>query len=207
MLFNSIYSTSVTTSSSAGNFIYALLVAIVLGFLTAWLYQYKTVYTKAFVITLALLPAVVASVIFMVNGNLGTGVAVAGAFSLVRFRSAPGGAKEIYAIFLAMAIGLATGMGYIGFAVLFTFIMSLVGFTYEYLNFGQMKEATRQLMITIPETLDYEAVFDDIFDEGLQLCELMSVRTSDMGSLFRLKYKIQLNGKMTEKQLFDKLRE
>lgn len=207
MLFNSIYSTSVNTSTTSGNFIWALLTAILLGFVTALLYQYKTIYTKAFVITLAMLPAVVASVIFLVNGNLGTGVAVAGAFSLVRFRSAPGGAKEIYAIFLAMAIGLATGMGYIGFAILFTVIMAIVGLAYEHFNFGKMKNASRQLMITIPETLDYEDVFDDIFEYALAQADLLSVRTSDMGSLFRLKYQIQLNGQVSEKQLFDMLRE
>lgn len=204
-LFNSIFTT--TTGSNIGQFILALGAALFLGFITALVYQYRTIYTKYFVITLALLPAVVATVIYLVNGNLGAGVAVAGAFSLVRFRSAPGGAKEIYAIFLAMAIGLATGMGYVGYAILFSVIMSVVGFMYEHFNFGQMQHANRQLTITIPETLDYEEVFDDIFFEGLAQCSLLSVRTSDMGSMFRLKYQIQLNGQLTEKQLFDKLRE
>lgn len=207
LLFNNIYSQTQMTSATSINFIWALLAAIILGFFTACAYQYKTVYTKHFVFTLALLPAIVTTVIYLVNGNLGTGVAVAGAFSLVRFRSAPGGAKEIYAVFMAMAIGLATGMGYIGFAVLFTTVISCISLVYEYFNFGKMLNANRQLMITIPETLDYEDVFEDIFNQGLKYCELLSVRTSDMGSLFRLKYQIQLNGTMTEKELFDKLRE
>lgn len=204
-LFNSIYSTT-TTQVNGYQFIVAIVSAIVLGLVTSLVYRYKTVYTKHFVITLALLPAVVATVIYLVNGNLGTGVAVAGAFSLVRFRSAPGGSKEIYAIFQAMAIGLATGMGYVGFAILFTLIMSTTSLALEYVNFGQMESANRQLVITIPETLDYETVFDDVFDDYLSYAQLMSVRTSDLGSLFRLKYQIRLKPNKKEKDLFDQLR-
>lgn len=198
--------TSQSENLTGFDYLVGLMVAIILGFVIALVYQYKTVYTKQFVITIALLPAVVATVIYLVNGSLGTGVAVAGAFSLVRFRSAPGGAKEIYAVFLAMAIGLATGMGYYSFALVFTVVMSVVGVFYEFVNFGQMTQASRQLTITIPENLDYESVFDDIFDEGLAHCQLLSVRTSDMGSLFKLKYQIQLNGKFSEKELMDRLR-
>lgn len=206
---SSLVSQIVTSNSenlTGFDYLVGLMVAIILGFVIALVYQYKTVYTKQFVITIALLPAVVATVIYLVNGSLGTGVAVAGAFSLVRFRSAPGGAKEIYAVFLAMAIGLATGIGYYSFAVVFTVVMSIVGVFYEFVNFGQMTRANRQLTITIPENLDYESVFDDIFEEGLAHCQLLNVRTSDMGSLFKLKYQIQLNGKFTEKELMDRLR-
>lgn len=206
---SSLVSQIVTSNSenlTGFDYLVGLMVAIILGFVIALVYQYKTVYTKQFVITIALLPAVVETVIYLVNGSLGTGVAVAGAFSLVRFRSAPGGAKEIYAVFLAMAIGLATGMGYYSFALVFTVVMSVVGVFYEFVNFGQMTRANRQLTITIPENLDYESVFDDIFEEGLAHCQLLSVRTSDMGSLFKLKYQIQLNGKFTEKELMDRLR-
>ncbi|MGX7075869.1 DUF4956 domain-containing protein [Globicatella sanguinis] len=206
---SSLVSQIVTSNSenlTGYDYLVGLMVAIILGFVIALVYQYKTIYTKQFVITIALLPAVVATVIYLVNGSLGTGVAVAGAFSLVRFRSAPGGAKEIYAVFLAMAIGLATGIGYYSFAVVFTVVMSIVGVFYEFVNFGQMTRANRQLTITIPENLDYESVFDDIFEEGLAHCQLLSVRTSDMGSLFKLKYQIQLNGKFTEKELMDRLR-
>lgn len=208
LLMGSVYeSTAGTTSTVDGwGFLMSLLAAIGLGMIIALVYQYKNIYTKSFVVTLALLPAVVASVIVLVNGNLGAGVAVAGAFSLVRFRSAPGGAKEIYAVFLSMAIGLATGMGYIGYAVLITVILSVVSFIYEVSALGTMKQTQRQLMIMIPENIDYEEVFDDVLDEMAQRYELISIRTSDMGSLFKLKYLVQLNPNQSEKAFIDTLR-
>ncbi|MBZ2147680.1 DUF4956 domain-containing protein [Streptococcus gordonii] len=184
----------------------AIGVALVLGLVVAKVYQYKTVYSKSFVMSLALLPALIAVVIFLVNGSLGAGVAVMGAFSLIRFRSAPGGAKELVSIFLAMTIGIAIGMGYLVFAGAFTLIMSVAIVLLETINFGQMKHSIRQLTIVIPESLDYESIFDDIFDKSTNHLELASVKTSDMGSLFKLKYIIQLNGKMTEKELMDALR-
>ncbi|RSK02988.1 hypothetical protein D8809_05855 [Streptococcus gordonii] len=184
----------------------AIGVALVLGLVVAKVYQYKTVYSKSFVMSLALLPALISVVIFLVNGSLGAGVAVMGAFSLIRFRSAPGGAKELVSIFLAMTIGIAIGMGYLVFAGAFTLIMSVAIVLLETINFGQMKHSIRQLTIVIPESLDYESIFDDIFDKATNHLELASVKTSDMGSLFKLKYIIQLNGKMTEKELMDALR-
>ena len=184
----------------------AIGVALVLGLVVAKVYQYKTVYSKSFVMSLALLPALIAVVIFLVNGSLGAGVAVMGAFSLIRFRSAPCGAKELVSIFLAITIGIAIGMGYLVFAGAFTLIMSVAIVLLETINFGQMKHSIRQLTIVIPESLDYESIFDDIFDKATNHLELASVKTSDMGSLFKLKYIIQLNGKMTEKELMDALR-
>jgi len=184
----------------------AIGVALVLGLVVAKVYQYKTVYSKSFVMSLALLPALIAVVIFLVNGSLGAGVAGMGAFCLIRFRSAPGGAKELVSIFLAMTIGIAIGMGYLVFAGAFTLIMSVAIVLLETINFGQMKHSIRQLTIVIPESLDYESIFDDIFDKATNHLELASVKTSDMGSLFKLKYIIQLNGKMTEKELMDALR-
>lgn len=204
-LVNQILNTNSSTLSG-DDYLISLFVAIILGLIVAWVYQYKTIYTKQFVITIALLPAVVATVIYLVNGSLGTGVAVAGAFSLVRFRSAPGGAKEIYAVFLAMAVGLATGIGYYGFALIFTLVMSAMGLLYEFYDFGQMDNANRQLTITIPENIDYESIFDDIFEDSLAFSHLLSVRTSDMGSLFKLKYQIQLKDQMSEKAFVDRLR-
>ena len=184
----------------------AIGVALVLGLVVAKVYQYKTVYSKSFVMSLALLPALIAVVIFLVNGSLGAGVAVMGAFSLIRFRSAPGGAKELVSIFLVMTIGIAIGMGYLVFATVFTLIMSLVMLLLEVVNFGQMKHSMRQLTVVIPESLDYESIFDDIFNKAANHVELANVKTSDMGSLFKLKYIIQLNGRMTEKELIDALR-
>lgn len=202
-LFNDVFT---STAVKPLIMIEAIGVALVLGLVVAKVYQYKTVYSKSFVMSLALLPALIAVVIFLVNGSLGAGVAVMGAFSLIRFRSAPGGAKELVSIFLAMTIGIAIGMGYLVFAGAFTLIMSVALVLLETINFGQMKHSIRQLTIVIPESLDYESIFDDIFDKATNHLELASVKTSDMGSLFKLKYIIQLNGKMTEKELMDALR-
>ena len=184
----------------------AIGVSLLLGLVIAKVYQFKTVYSKSFVMSLALLPTLIAIVIFLVNGSLGAGVAVMGAFSLIRFRSAPGGAKELVSIFLVMTIGIAIGMGYLVFAIVFTLIMSLVMLLLEVVNFGQMKHSMRQLTIVIPESLDYESIFDDIFNKAANHVELANVKTSDMGSLFKIKYIIQLNGRMTEKELIDALR-
>ena len=184
----------------------AIGVSLLLGLVVAKVYQFKTVYSKSFVMSLALLPTLIAIVIFLVNGSLGAGVAVMGAFSLIRFRSAPGGAKELVSIFLVMTIGIAIGMGYLVFATVFTLIMSLAMLLLEVVNFGQMKHSMRQLTVVIPESLDYESIFDDIFNKAVNHVELANVKTSDMGSLFKLKYIIQLNGRMTEKELIDALR-
>ena len=202
-LFNDVFT---STAVKPLTMLEAIGVALVLGLVVAKVYQYKTVYSKSFVMSLALLPALIAVVIFLVNGSLGAGVAVMGAFSLIRFRSAPGGAKELVSIFLAMTIGIAIGMGYLVFAGTFTLIMSVAIVLLETINFGQMKHSIRQLTIVIPESLDYESIFDDICDKATTPLALASVKTSDMGSLFKLKYIIQLNGKMTEKELMDALR-
>ena len=202
-LFSDVFTgTAINPASMFG----AIGVALVLGLILAKVYQYKTIYSKSFMMTLVMLPTLIAIVIFLVNGSLGAGVAVMGAFSLIRFRSAPGGAKELLAIFLAMTIGIAVGMGYLVFASVFTIIMSVVMLLLETVNFGQMKHSMRQVTVVIPESLDYETVFDDIFQKATNYVELANVKTSDMGSLFKIKYIVQLNGTMTEKELVDALR-
>ena len=200
-LFNDVFTgTTINPASMFG----AIGVGLVLGLILAKVYQYKTIYSKSFMMTLVMLPTLIAIVIFLVNGSLGAGVAVMGAFSLIR--SAPGGAKELLAIFLAMTIGIAVGMGYLIFASVFTIIMSVVMLLLETVNFGQMKHSMRQVTVVIPESLDYETVFDDIFQKANNYVELANVKTSDMGSLFKIKYIVQLNGTMTEKELVDALR-
>lgn len=202
-LFNDVFTgTTINPASMFG----AIGVGLVLGLILAKVYQYKTIYSKSFMMSLVMLPTLIAIVIFLVNGSLGAGVAVMGAFSLIRFRSAPGGAKELLAIFLAMTIGIAVGMGYLIFASVFTIIMSVVMLLLETVNFGQMKHSMRQVTVVIPESLDYEMVFDDIFQKATNYVELANVKTSDMGSLFKIKYIVQLNGTMTEKELMDALR-
>lgn len=206
MLSHLFYDIFIDTAVDPAMMMLAIGVSLLLGLVIAKVYQFKTVYSKSFVMSLALLPTLIAIVIFLVNGSLGAGVAVMGAFSLIRFRSAPGGAKELVSIFLVMTIGIAIGMGYLVFATVFTLIMSLAMLLLEVVNFGQMKHSMRQLTIVIPESLDYESIFDDIFNKAANHVELANVKTSDMGSLFKIKYIIQLNGRMTEKELIDALR-
>ena len=206
MLSHLFYDIFTDTAVDPAMMMLAIGVSLLLGLVVAKVYQFKTVYSKSFVMSLALLPTLIAIVIFLVNGSLGAGVAVMGAFSLIRFRSAPGGAKELVSIFLVMTIGIAIGMGYLVFATVFTLIMSLAMLLLEVVNFGQMKHSMRQLTIVIPESLDYESIFDDIFNKAANHVELANVKTSDMGSLFKIKYIIQMNGRMTEKELIDALR-
>ena len=206
MLSHLFYDIFTDTAVDPAMMLLAIGVSLLLGLVVAKVYQFKTVYSKSFVMSLALLPTLIAIVIFLVNGSLGAGVAVMGAFSLIRFRSAPGGAKELVSIFLVMTIGIAIGMGYLVFATVFTLIMSLAMLLLEVVNFGQMKHSMRQLTVVIPESLDYESIFDDIFSKAANHIELANVKTSDMGSLFKIKYILQLNGRMTEKELIDALR-
>lgn len=180
--------------------------ALIVGMFIALVYTYKTSYTKSFVVTLATLPAVVCMIIMMVNGNLGVGVAVAGTFSLVRFRSIPGTAKEIGAIFIAMGTGLAAGMGYIGYALLFAVIVNVVILIYTASSIGDTKSNQRTMRITIPEDLDYSGVFDDLFSNYTSKSELLSVKTASMGSLFKLTYDIMLTNPEKEKDFIDELR-
>ena len=207
-LFRGLFDSELTTVISVTDFMLCLCLSLVLGLIMAVSYMYRTRYTKSFVVTLALLPAVVCVVIMLVNGNAGTGVAVAGAFSLVRFRSVPGTAKEICALFLAMGAGLISGMGYLGFAVLFTIIMCGMFLLYDRLEFGagEKKNLYKTLNVTIPEDLDYTGVFDDIFTEYTIEHNLSRVKTTNMGSMFRLTYDITLKDAAGEKEMIDKIR-
>ena len=157
-------------------------------------------------ITLVLLPAIVQTVIMMVNGNIGTGVAVAGAFSLVRFRSAQGNAKDIAMIFLSMAVGIATGTGYLALAVVFALIICVTYIVMTLLGVGTKKTEEKQLKITIPENLDYSEIFDDILNEYAKQWRLVEVKTTNMGAMYKLHYVIHLRNHVREKDLIDKLR-
>jgi len=180
--------------------------SLVLGFLTALFFRYRNETNKSFLMTLTLLPAVVQFVIMLVNGNIGTGVAVAGAFSLVRFRSLPGSAREIVAVFFAMALGLATGMGYLGIAALFFLIVGGAMLLFSASSFGEPKVCERDLKITIPENLDYEGLFDDLFVRYTQRAELIRVKTTNMGSLYELDYRVLMPGEGISKEFLDAIR-
>ncbi len=207
-LFQGLFDSNGTVVISVTDFLLCVGFALVLGVMIALAYMYRTRYTKSFVVTLALLPAVVCVVIMMVNGNVGAGVAVAGAFSLVRFRSVPGTAKEICTLFLAMGAGLIAGMGYLGFALLFTLVMMIMFMLYSHLDFGAKKNAGKYktLKITIPEDLDYTGVFEEVFEQYTTSCDLAQVKTTNMGSMFRLTYHITLCDVTKEKEMIDALR-
>ena len=201
-MLESVIGTSITLES----FLLCTAVSLVLGVGLAFVAGYKEKISSSFAITLALLPAVVQLVIMLVNGNIGTGVAVAGAFGLVRFRSAPGTAREIGVIFLAMALGLATGMGLLGLAVLAFVLLSAVLLLLTAVGFGQKKTTARVLKITIPENLDYDGLFDDIFAQYTESCTLNKVKTSNMGTLYELEYAVTLPGDTVPKAFLDALR-
>lgn len=207
-LFKGLFDSDLTAVISVTDFLLCLGFSLVLGLMMAFAYMYRTRYTKSFVITLALLPAVVCVVIMLVNGNVGTGVAVAGAFSLVRFRSVPGTAKEICTLFLAMGAGLVAGMGYLGFAVLFTVVMCAAFLLYNRLDFGTSKnsEVYKTVTVTIPEDLNYTGIFQDIFSEYTRNYELIRVKTTNMGSMFKLTYNVELSDISREKEMIDKIR-
>ncbi|MDO4572506.1 MAG: DUF4956 domain-containing protein [Clostridia bacterium] len=207
-LFRGLFDTDMTSLISVTDFLLCMGCSLLIGLLLAGGYMYRSRYTKSFIVTLALLPAVVCVVIMMVNGNIGAGVAVAGAFSLVRFRSVPGTAREITMLFLAMGAGLIAGMGYLGFAFLFTVVMCAASMLYNRLGFDAKKNAAlyKTLNITIPEDLDYTGVFEDVLASYTSSCELVRVKTTNMGSMFRLTYDLTMRDAAKEKEMIDQLR-
>lgn len=201
-MLKSILGSDITLSS----FLICTAVSLVLGICTALISMFRSKCSQSFSLALAVLPATVQMVIMLVNGNIGAGVAVAGAFSLVRFRSAPGSAREIASIFIAMAIGLATGMGYVAIAAIFFAVLAAVTLLLTCLGFGEGNSAERVLKITIPEDLDYDGLFDDIFKTYLKSSSLERVKTSNMGTLYELRYRITLKGDTVPKEFIDELR-
>lgn len=194
-----------TGGLTIGGAIICTVASIILGLTIAYIYMGQGRCSKNFAITLVTLPVLVQVVIMMVNGNLGTGVAILGAFGLVRFRSVPGTSKEICCVFFAMAVGLATGMGFITFAVMITVVISLLLLILSKTTFGETK-SLRLLKITIPESLDYTEVFNDIFERYAKEVTLNRVKTTNLGSLFELNYDIVLKDDKQEKALIDELR-
>ncbi len=207
-IFDGVFDTTTQAKIAVSDFLICVGIALVIGLILALVYRYRSQYTRSFMLTLAVLPATVCVVIMMVNGNIGAGVAVAGAFSLVRFRSAPGSAKEIGAIFIAMTAGLIAGMGYVGYAVLFTLVLSAAWLVYQLVGFGRggATNGERVLRITVPEDLNYTAVFDEPLAQYTSVHELIKVKTTNLGSLFRLTYHITLRNAAQEKEFIDALR-
>ena len=193
-MLNSVITESITLQS----FLICIFSSLALGVLTALVFTAHGHHTGSLTLSLA--------IIMLVNGNIGAGLAVAGTFALVRFRSVPGSAKEITGLFFSVALGLACGMGYVAIAGLFFVIISLFLLLLERFRFGQNSPAERQLKITIPENLDYDGLFDDLLNEYTLEHELIRVRTTNMGTLYELTYNIRLRGKDISKDFIDALR-
>ena len=203
-LFSSILTTT-NSSMTVSQIGLILATSLVLGVVLAMVYKYKTLHTKEFVITLTLMPALIAIIILLVNGNLGTSVAVAGAFSLIRFRSAAGSSKELLAVFLATAIGLATGMGYLLLAVAFTLILSFLIFLLEQSSFAKPSSKYRYLILTVPKEFDVDYFFQT---EGKNLCqkhELVSLQYKKKKDVLVLESILEMNDQTSDKELMDKL--
>ncbi len=187
------------------SFLLCSVVSVVLGILTSLIFSYRNRSTSSFKLTLTLLPMAVQLVIMLVNGNIGTGVAIAGAFGLVRFRSAAGKGREIAAIFIAMALGLATGMGYVVAAAIFLAVVACVVLGFSL--FGTKSDgARRTLKIQIPEDMDYDGLFDAVLAKYTRRYSLSEVRTVNLGTLYELRYDIDLKDEVVPKAFLDEVR-
>jgi uncharacterized membrane protein YhiD involved in acid resistance len=206
MLDSILSSVSSTDTITLSSFLLCTAASLAFGLVIAIVFMYKNKYTKSFVVTLVILPLIVQMVIMMVGGNIGTGIAVAGAFSLIRFRSVPGSAREIGSIFVSMATGLATGTGYLVIALLFVLLVCAMNLILNLTGFGTNNMKMRELKITIPENLDYTTLFDDLFEKYTNSRELVQVRTTNMGSLYQLHYHVTLKDPTEEKNFIDDLR-
>lgn len=203
-MFSSIFSSTDVLAYDPMDIVLCTAVSIVLGLFIALVFTVQGNCSRSFRLTLVILPVLVQAVMMMVNGKLGTSVAVLGAFSLIRFRSIPGNSKDICGVFFAMAIGVANAMGCIGFACMLTVLVGLV-----LIIGGKIIEnvaVEKSLRITIPENLDYTCIFDDIFSEYTKKSRLESVKTTNLGSMFELRYRIRLKAGSNEKQMIDKIR-
>lgn len=204
-MLNSIF-TGVSSSIDLISILICVICSVFLGLIVAFTYKTTSKYSKNFLITLSMLPLLVEAVIIMVNGNLGTSVAILGAFGLVKFRSLPGTSKEILFVFFTMTIGLACGMGHIFYATIITFIGCGLILLFSRVNIFELNGSMKTLKVLMPEDLDYTSVFDDIFKKYTNKVEIEKVKTTNMGSLYELTYRVSLKARINEKKFIDDLR-
>ena len=202
----SLFSSIFTSTFTVGQFLIALCASMVLGFVVSIYYMFHNTYSKSFVPSLILIPAIECVVIIMINGNMGDGIAVAGSFALIRFRSARGSAKDLTAIFMAMAIGIICGTGYIGIAVLFTLIVCVIGMLLSLVRFGECDGKMRYLKITVPENMNYDEAFEEVLNKYCSNYELEKVKTLSLGSLFRVEYSIVMRDVSKLREMINELR-
>ena len=203
-VFEPIYSSSseITTST----YLVCSLVSLALGAVIAWASGFKNRQSKGFSLSIMLIPVIVQMVIMLVSDNVGAGIAVMGTFSLVRFRSAPGSAREIVSIFLAMAAGMATAKGYLGVGIVFVAVISLILVLSNFVKIKDSDDLQRDLKITIPEDLNYAHEFDDLFGKYTKQAKLVNVKTTNMGSLYKLSYRVELKSEDSVQAFIDELR-
>ena len=204
-MFKSILSDTVGTLSITSA-LECMGVSLILGLVIALVHVKTSKPSKNFAMSLVVLPLLVQVVMMMVNGNLGTSVAILGAFGLVRFRSQPGTSKEIISIFFAMAVGLACGMGHIVFATLVTVVVAFILFILSKIKFGEQGENERKLKVTIPEDVDYTDAFNKIFEKYTYFSKVEKVKTVNMGSMYDITYSIKLKNDINEKEFLDEIR-
>lgn len=205
-MLDTIISSTTGESFTLTNTLIILGVAIILGVLISIVYM-KTnkVYTEAFPLTLIMLPVIISIIILLVGNNVARAFSLAGAFSIIRFRSAPGNPKDLSYVFFTLAVGLALGMGYIGYGVLFTIILCAVMIILAEINFGDTKGNKLKLKITIPENMNYEDAFNDILDRFTTSWKLVRVKTKEFGVLYELSYELVMNPG-NQKQFMDEVR-
>lgn len=201
-MFESIFSSTITPLA----FLSCTGAALLLGLLVSLCFSFRSHFSRGFSITLAMLPAIVQVIITMVSSSIGAGVAVAGTFSLIRFRSEPGTAQQISALFLAVALGIICGMGYVVLAGVFFLVVTAFFLLLTLVGFGGSRDSRRDLRITIPEDLDYEGIFDDLFTQFTSSHTLDQVRTTNMGTLYELRYTITLRDEHQIKPFMDQIR-
>ncbi len=201
-IFGSIFTGSLTL----GQFVLAIVAPMLMGMILSAAFMCRNTYTKSFVSSLVLIPAVETVVIMLVNDNIGVGLSVAGSFALIRFRSVKGTAKELSAVFIAMTIGIICGTGYVALAGIFTLLLSFVMLALNVTGFGSVSEKNRYLKITIPESLNYDEVFNKVLNKYCSSYELESIKTLTLGSLFRVEYSIRMKDVKESKAMIDELR-
>ena len=199
-----LFSSSSGGELTAAGYLIGLAVAGLCGLITAMAASVKSHSSKSILISLVLLPMIIDTVIVMVNGNIGTGVAVMGAFSLVRFRSVAGKARDIASIFLAMTAGLACAAGYVVVALLFTVIVYAVMVVLAVIPMGSERQV--ELHITVPESLRFAHEFDDLFEKYTKSCRLVKTKTTNMGSLYKLQYSMEMKDASQQQEFIDELR-
>ena len=208
-MFESIFTATTDNTISIGTSMLGIGTAALLGLIIGIAYMFmcrKERYNRDFIIGLVILPAIVAAVILLIGSNVARAFSMAGAFALVRFRSAPGSAKDISIVFFTMAAGLACGLGYVTFAAAFTAVMLLLLILISAFGFADRNEGRKQLKIVIPESLNYNSVFDDLFDKYTSENRLNKVKTTNMGTMYELTYEIRLKNDDAEKDFIDELR-